>query len=109
MNDNDQSVCAPGTDFYKGLVKHATFEPFKGIVEFVLTQPSILTGLPPGRSFGQFEPMKALNVEEQIFIWRKRDGWQVEVGIFSKDASSFAGDVSDEALETFYASTRSPI
>lgn len=108
MKDKHLNVCAPNTVFYKGLVKHATSEPFKGIVEFVRMQPSILTGLPPGRSFGQFEAMEALNFEEQIVIWRKQDGWQVEVGLFSKDASSFAGDVTDEALEAFSASTRSP-
>lgn len=87
--------------FYRGLVKDAAAEPFKGIVEFVRVQPSILTGLPPGRSFGQFEAMKDLNFDEQIVILRKKDGWQVEVGLFSKDALSFAGNVTDEALEAF--------
>ncbi|WP_153016155.1 hypothetical protein [Pseudomonas savastanoi] len=66
---------------------------------------SILTGLPPGRSFGQFEAMEGLDIEEHIGIWRKQGGWQVEVGLFSKEASSFVGEVTDEALEAFSASS----
>lgn len=108
MKDKHLTVGAPDTVFYKGSVMGATSEPFKGIVEFIRMQPSILTGLPPGRSFGQFEAMEALDIAEQIFIWRKQDGWQVEIGFFSKDASSFAGEVTDEALEAFSASSRSP-
>ncbi|WP_160329133.1 hypothetical protein [Pseudomonas savastanoi] len=49
--------------------------------------------------------MEGLDIEEHIGIWRKQGGWQVEVGLFSKEASSFVGEVTDEALEAFSASS----
>lgn len=108
MKNEQLNGFEPDSVFYKGAVKHAITEPFKSIVEYVRMQPSILTGLPPGRSFGKLAAMEALNFEEQIVIWRKHDAWQVEVGLFSNDASSFTGDVTDEALKVFSASTSSP-
>ena len=107
MKDKQLNGFEPGSVFYKGAVKHAISEPFKSIVEFVRMQPSILTGLPPGRSFGKLAAMEALNIEEQIVIWRKHDAWRVEVGLFSNDTSAFDGDVTDEALQAFSASTSS--